>query len=507
MLETIWTTLLGLFEPMHLLALLGGVLTGMIFGAVPGLNGITGLALLLPFMFTLDASTAVAMAIGLLSVVHTTDTIPAVLFGVPGTSAAQATILDGQPLARQGQAQRALAVAFVASMVGGLFGSLVLGLSLPILRPLVLAFGSPELFMVGLTGITMVAALSSGSLVRGLLAGSAGLMLSMVGLAKTVAFPRWTFGGTYLMDGLPLVAVVLGVFAVPEVMEMYIRGKEMADRQAVLKGSAMAGVWGAIREVWKHKFLVLRCSLIGSWVGFIPGLGTAVVDWFAYSHAMSTERGARETFGKGDIRGVMAPESANNSTIGGDLIPTLAFGIPGSTSMALFLTALMHHNITPGPSMLTTHRETTLLIIWSLAIANVLAGTLCLLLTRQIALITTLPAHYLTPVILVVIVFGSFQVSNRVGDLIVLLVFSVLGWCMKATGWPRPPLILGFVLGPIIENYLVISLNRYGATWVTRPLVVVLALCMLATIISGIFSSRRKPAAASDEAARSAVIP
>jgi len=342
----------NLMEPARLLFLFFGVLMGLALGAIPGLGGLVGLAILLPFTFDMDAYKAFALMIGLISVTSTSDTIPAVLFGVPGTSASQATVLDGHPMAKKGEAGRAFGAAYMASLIGGLFGAIVLAVSIPILRPVVLAFGSPEFFMMGLLGISMVAVLSGNAPVKGLIVGALGLCIGMIGMDPQTGVLRWVFGELYLWDGVPLVPVALGIFAIPEIVDLAIKGTRIADVPA----ENMKGVLVGIKDAFRHWFLVLRCGLVGVWVGFTPGLGSSVVDWFAYGHAVQTEKGARETFGTGDVRGVIAPESANNAKEGGALIPTIAFGVPGSASMALLLGAMTIQGLTPGSAMLTKSR-------------------------------------------------------------------------------------------------------------------------------------------------------
>ena len=471
----------NLMQPMRLLFLLLGVLMGLGLGAIPGLGGLVGLAILLPFTFDMDPYQAFALMIGLISITSTSDTIPSVLFGVPGTVASQATILDGHPMAKKGEAGRAFGAAYMASLLGGVFGALVLAVSIPVLRPIVLAFGSPEFFMMGMLGISMVAVLSGNAPFKGLVAGAIGLAVGMVGMDPQTGVLRWVFGQLYLWDGVPLVPVALGIFAIPEIVDLTIRGTRIADVAA----ENMKGVMVGIKDVFRHWFLTLRCGVIGVWVGMTPGLGASVVDWFAYGHAVQSEKGANETFGKGDVRGVIAPEAANNAKEGGALIPTIAFGVPGSASMALLLGAMTIQGLTPGTAMLTKHLDVTYTMIWSLAIANIFGTALCLLLTNQLAKIALVRIHLLTPLVIVMVFLASFQATRHYGDLWSLIIFSLLGWFMKRFSWPRPPLILGLVLSGIIENYLFISVARYGAEWLLRPIVLIIGALIVFSLFYG----------------------
>lgn len=483
--------LANLAVPMRLLFLLFGVLMGLALGAMPGLGGLVGLAILLPFTFDMDPFMAFSIMIGLISVTSTADTIPSVLFGVPGTASAQATIMDGHPMAKNGEAGRAFGAAYTASLMGGLFGALILAISIPVIRPVVLAFGSPEFFMMGMLGISMVAVLSGNAPMKGLIAGAFGLAIGMVGMDPQTGVIRWAFGALYLWDGIPLVPVALGLFAIPEIVDLVIKGTSISD----VPKEAIKGVWRGIRDAFRHWFLVLRCSAIGVWVGATPGLGASVVDWFAYGHAIQSEKGASESFGKGDVRGVIAPETANNAKEGGALIPTLAFGIPGSASMALLLGAMTIQGLSPGSAMLTKHLDVTFTMIWSLVIANIFGTGICLLFTNTLARVALIRIHLIAPIVIGIVFVASFQATSHFGDLWSLLAFSLLGWFMKRFSWPRPPVILGVVLSKIIENYLFISVTRYEWTWLARPIVIVIGLMIVVSLYFGFRGALKNRAA------------
>ena len=490
MLEAAFEAIQNLFIPSRLALLALGVLMGLALGAIPGLGGIVGLSILLPFTFDMDPFTAFAVLIGLHSVICTADTMPAVLFGIPGTAASQATILDGHPMAKRGEAGRALGAAYMASLMGGLFGALVLALSVPVFRPLVLAFGAPEFFMLGMLGISMVAVLGGRRPLKGLIVGIIGLLVGAVGGDPQTGILRWTLDQPYLEDGIPLVPVSLGIFAIPEIADLVIKGTRIAD----VPKDATRGVTVGIRDAFRNWFLVLRCSAVGTWVGFIPGLGASVVDWFAYGHAVQSIKDAHKTFGTGDVRGVIAPESANNAKEGGVLIPTIAFGVPGGAAMALLLGAFTIQGLIPGPDMLTRHLDVTYTIVWSIALANILGTSICLLFTNQIAKIATIRANVLAPLIIVVVVLAAFQATRYFGDLVVLVSFAILGWLMKRFAWPRPPLILAMVLSSIVERNLFISVNRYGIAWLGHPLVIVIGLIIAGSMFYGFRSMRGRAA-------------
>lgn len=461
-----------IIEPQRLMMLCAGVLMGLVIGILPGVGGLAGLALLLPFTYSMDPYAAFALLLGLTSVTSTADTIPAVLFGVPGTVASQATVIDGFPMAKRGEAGRALSAAYVASLMGGLFGATLLAVAIPVLRPIILYLGSPELLAFAALGISMVAVLSGNAPLRGLAVACFGILLAMIGSDPQTGTLRWTFGSLYLWDGLPLVPLALGLFALPELCDLAIKRSAVAGegKSFDAKFGMLLGARDAIRNWW----LILRCSWIGAGLGAIPGIGGAVVDWIAYGHAIRTEKGASKTFGRGDVRGVIAPESANNAKEGGSLIPTIVFGVPGSASMALLFGAFLTQGLVPGPDMLSSNLNITYAMVWSVAIANILGAGLCFLFSGQFAKIATLRYTLILPAILVILNIGAFQGTRSWGDLQALLLFGILGWTMKQLRWPRAPLVLGFVLGGIIERYAFISVERYGLSWLGRPVVIVL---------------------------------
>ncbi|HYJ15469.1 MAG TPA: tripartite tricarboxylate transporter permease [Candidatus Limnocylindria bacterium] len=470
MIEAALEGLYQVLTPNSLALMCLGVLLGSLVGFLPGIGGPSTLAIMLPFVMTMkDPYAVIALLVGFDAVGNTASAFTAVLISVPGGSGSQATVLDGYPLAKQGQAMRALSASFFASLVGGLIGPIVLIASLPFLRPMVLSFGSPEFFMLTFWGVTMVGVLSGNVPLKGLLAGILGILIAAVGADDKSGIERFTFDTAYLIEGIDLVLVALGVFAIPECIDLAARRTKVAETQELGEG-----FWQGARDVFKHWWLTLRASAIGIWVGFLPGLGSSVADWFAYAHAVQTEKHP-ENFGKGDIRGVIAAESSNNSKEAGDYIPTLAFGIPGGTSTALILTALIAVGINPGPEMLTTQLNLTFAVVWTLTIANIVAVAICLAFIKPISRMCFMPFYSLVPMILVFVFIGAFAANRNNLDLIALLGFSFLGFIMRRHGWPRSPLILGLVLGDKMENYLWLSYGRFGFEWLTRPGVMIIA--------------------------------
>ena len=468
--------------------LLLGIALGVFFGMVPGLSGLSGMAILLPFTFDLQPYEAMALLMGMYAITSTSDTISSVLLGVPGTAGSQATIMDGYPLAKKGEAARAFGAAYTVSGFGGVVGAILLVCSIPILSPLVLSFGSPEFFLLGVLGMTMVGALSGNAPAKGILVGLLALQFSMIGYSPQDGIPRFWFGVPYLLEGFPIVPCVLGLFSLPEVVELAVRRGTLSEVPEMGKGLG-DGVRDAVRNWW----LALRCAVIGAYIGFIPGLGASIVDWVAYGHAVQSNKDPKAEFGKGEIRGVIAPEAANNAMKGGSLIPTIAFGIPGSATMAILLGAFLIHGIYPGPELLSTRLDVTFSVIWALVIANVLTAILLMGCTNQLAKVTTIRGSVLIPIILVLVFMGSWMATQELGDWLVLMGLGALGYLMKRWGWPRPPIALGIVLGPIMERYLDISVSRYGWSWLwQRPICIILILMTVATLYYATRSQKRR---------------
>ena len=472
---------LTLMEPHRLMFLGLGCMMGLVLGIVPGIGGLTGTAMLLPFTFAMDPYSAFALLLGLGATTATGDPIPAVLFGVPGGAASAATVLDGFPMAKRGEAGRALSAAYMSSLMGGIFGAMLLAISIPILRPVMLYLGSPELLAFSILGISMVAVLSGNAPLRGVAAGCLGVMIAMIGSDPQTGTLRWTFESLYLWDGLPLTPLLLGLFALPELCDLLIARTTIS--KDIDKKNIYRGQWQGVKDCFQHWWLILRCSWIGGGIGSIPGISASVVDWLAYGHALKTEKGASQTFGKGDVRGVIASESSNNAKEGGALVPTIAFGVPGSATMAILLGAFLIHGLVPGPDMLHKNLDITYTMVWSVALANILGAGACYAFSPQFAKLATLRYTLILPAVLGIVYIGAFEASRNWGDLFALLLFGLLGWVMKQHKWPRPPLVLGLVLGDSIERYMFISIERYGFSWLWRPVVIVLLVMAIIGIV------------------------
>lgn len=479
-----WSAML---TPEHFMFLVAGVLLGLVVGVFPGLGGIAGLSLLLPFLYGLDPISGLAMMVGLVAVIPTSDTFASVLMGIPGSSASQATVLDGFPLSKQGQAARALSAAFVSSLFGGLFGAVILTGFVLVARPLILNFRTPELLMLTIWGFSMVGVLAGRSLMKGLVTAGLGMMVGAIGSAPAQGTERMSFGFWYLGDGLQLVIVGLGIFAIPEIVHL------LRQDRAIAEGGALGAGWvQGMRDWWKNRWLSLRCAGIGTIVGVIPGLGGSVVDWISYGHTKQTTKD-RSRFGKGEIRGVIGPESSNNAKEGGGLVPTLLFGIPGSGSMAVFLGGMVLLGLEAGPAMVTTQLDTTYTIVWSLALANVFGAGLCLFLSPAIARLTTIRFPVLAPFMLMMIAFAAFQSKQTLWDLMALFAIGIMGIYMKRFDWPRPAFLIGFVLADQAEVYTYQATQfamHKGLGYLFSPTVLIIATLIVVSVWLGAKESR-----------------
>jgi putative tricarboxylic transport membrane protein len=494
MIEISVGSLLGIFLSPHMMLLMTvGVCVGLFFGIMPGLGGKLGIIFLIPFVFGMEAIPGAVFLLAMHSVVHTSGAIPSILFGIPGTGPDAATIVDGYPMAQKGEAGRALGATLCASGVGGVIGAVFLSLLMPFVGPIVLAFGPAEFFLLAMLGITFIAALSGDSLIKGLIVGLFGLMIACVGLDPNTGQERYTYGQLFLWDGIDPVTAVIAIFAVPEII-----GLAAGDKSGETGGQGfrytMRDVWQGCRDVFVHWALTLRTSVIGGFIGLIPGLGGDVASWLCYGHAVQSSK-SPERFGKGAVEGVIAPETANNSKEGGALLPTLYFGIPGSSGMAILLGAFVMLGIQPGPRLATDQVDLVWALIWTLAIANILAVLLLLALAPWLARIASLRTGLLVPFVIVLSLLGSYLGAGAWQNFVLVICLGAIAWLFKKYDWPRPPFVIGIVLGPIAENSFHKAMALWGPSFLLRPLSLVLLAVIALTIILYVARGSRRQAA------------
>ena len=490
----------GLFKvftwPTLPLMLLGTVM-GFAVGILPGLGGVVALALMLPFTFGMDPVSAFAFLLGMLAVTGTTGDITSILFGVPGEAVSAATIVDGHPMAKNGEAGRALGASLMSSLMGAIVGALLLAAAIPIVRPLVLGFASPEFFALSLLGVMFMAAVSGDNILKGLIAGGLGLILSMVGLDSLSGIERYTFGRLELWEGISLVAITTGIFGLPEIIDLWAKGSSISHQRIGKVGGVMEGV----KDTFRHWGLTLKCSALGTFMGIIPGLGASIGQWMAYAFAVQSSSN-REKFGKGDVRGVIAPSAANNSSLGGGLIPTIAFGVPGNVAFAILLGAFLIQGLVPGPAMLTKHLDLVFSFVWIIVVTNVITVAICFLFINQLVKITEVRGALLLPSIIVLILLGGYVETHSWFAMFITLGAGAMGFAMVHYDWPRPPLILGLVLGTLVEKNLFTSYQAYGLEMLSRPVVILVlisALCIIAWSTWQGLSKKRSHASAADE--------
>jgi TctA family transporter len=322
--------------------------------------------------------------------------------------------------------------------------------------------------MLAVLGITFVASLSGKDFLKGLISGGIGLFLATVGLDPMSGIQRYTFGQTFLWDGIGLVPITLGFFAIPEVVDLAVRGSTIAGGRVEKLGGVMEGV----KDTFRHWWLVIRCSAIAAYTAIIPGIGGATTQWLAYAHAVQSSPD-KERFGKGAVEGVLGPGAADHSTLGGSLITTVAFGVPASITTAILLGAFLIHGLVPGPDMLIPepkgHLALTFSFVWITVISNIITTVICLLILNQLVRVTQIRASLILPPIIMLVFLGAFAEKNSFEDLLLVLILGGLGWVLARLNWPRPPLILGLVLGPLAENRLFLSTDNFGITWLLRP--------------------------------------
>ncbi len=470
-----------------------GVLNGMLFGLLPGLSGSVGIALMIPLTFGFGAGEAMALFVGALGGQTFSGSITAILLNTPGTSPNAATTLDGYPLARQGRGGFAIGISATASAMGSVIGLVVLLILLPIVREIILAFSFPEFMMLAVMGLAAIAAASTGSLFKGLISGGIGLILSFVGFSPIAGELRYVFGLSPLFSGVDLIAALIGLFALSEVMRLLVTREKVAPHIDA-SGLSRRDVWEGVRFVFAHPWLLIRSSILGTGVGIVPGVGGTVASFLAYFQAVHSSNDP-EAFGKGDPRGVLAPEAANDAKDAGSALPSLAFGLPGSSDWAIILGALVLHGVNPGPNLIREAPEVVWIAFWVLFFASFVDSIIGLFAAPYLVKITRVPPSILAPVVGVLAVVGAFALQRQFVDVIFALGFGVLGYYMRRHNVPLVPLILGLLLGATAERAFFQSLQVFDqglSIFVTRPISLVLVIITVLILIAPILSLARR---------------
>ncbi|TCO70831.1 tripartite tricarboxylate transporter permease [Rhodovulum euryhalinum] len=435
--------------PAALLAVLAGTLLGVIFGAIPGLTFTVAMALVVPMSFSLETAPAIGLLLGTYIGGMTGGSVPAILLGIPGTPSAAATVLDGYPLTRRGKASLALGTAVVASAFGGIVSLIVMVVSVDMVAKLALRFGPAETFGLLVFGLSTICGLAQKSLVKGLIAGVLGLMVMTIGIDEMEGVQRLTFGTVVMQQGISLLVAMIALFAVPHVIDAFVdhytggrRIEAVADVRAELP---------TIRDILRDFWLMLRCALLGTGIGAIPGTGGPIAAFLAYAHAQKSSK-RPERFGKGEMAGVVAPETANNAVTGGAMIPLLSLGIPGDPATAILLSGLLIHGLIPGPMLFIQNPGEIYQIYLAIIVAYVSVVAIQLLGIRFFVQVLRVPAHLLAVGIIIMCAYGAFAIRNSVFDVISVAVLGAMAYGLMRVGIPLTPIILGLVLGPAIER-------------------------------------------------------
>jgi putative tricarboxylic transport membrane protein len=474
MLEAYGTALATLFQPINLLILFAAVCIGVIIGIIPGITGMTIVPLLLPFLFHMPIEIALILVVALDAVVFTSGGISAILLNIPGTGPSAAVMLDGFPMTQRGEGGRAIGASVTSSMAGGVAPVFLALAMVPLVMPIIIAFGQPEMAILILLGISFLAVLTGDSVIKGLMAGMLGLLLSFIGFHTITGIHRFDFNTAFLYDGIDLIPLALGLFGLSELFHLIMKGETAIAQRAVAR---LSGVMEGVKDVWRHRWLWFRSTIIGYVIGIIPGIGAEVANWVCYGQAKQTSKHPEE-FGHGAVEGVIAPEAADNAKEAGALLTTMALGIPGSSIMALFLAAFLTVGVTPGPAMMVEHLPLALTLLLGIALANIIGGVICLLAAPQLARVASVHLDFLFPVILIVALVGIYVATLSPMDFVTVLAFGLLGLAMKRYSYSRPALLLGFVLGGLFENYSLLSIKIYGPLFFARPIPLAMLIVM-----------------------------
>ena len=436
-------------------------------GMIPGVGSLTIASILVPFaILNLDPVHGVMLVAAIISLANTMDSVPAILLGYV-TAPTQVTFLEGHQLAQRGEAARALGAVYAVSTIGGVAGAIALALLLPVVRPFIIRFSFPEITAMALFGILMISVLSRGAFLRGLAGAMLGLVIATIGLSSFSAQPRFTFDILYLNGGLPIIPVVLGLFALPEVLDLTMTGKPVSAPGTKLSNRQ---IWEGIKYGLRRWRVAIRQGLFGVGLGIIPGVGSGVIDWLSYMLGIVFTKD-RSQFGKGSLDGLLFAESAQNAQNSGQAVPTLGFGIPGSLPWAILLAVLLGYGIAPGLPLLGEHLDITVGVVLSIGIGNVLMVILALAMTPLLLRLTQVPYPFIAATLFPLMLLAAYQSRFNMADIYVVLAMGALGLAMKWHGWPRPPFIIAFILGPVVEQnaWPALQMGDGVLIFLTRP--------------------------------------
>lgn len=466
-----------------------GLLIGIVVGALPGIGASLGMAIILPLTLPLSGINALILLVGIYGGAMYGGSISAILLNVPGTGGSAATTFDGYPMTRDGKAVTALTLAATSSAFGGTISTLTLIALSPFLVEFVLAFGSPENFVIAILGLSMIAIVAKSSMGKGLLSGAFGMLLGTIGMAPTFPQQRYTFGSLALYEGLNFIAILIGLFAISEMLKLSGEEGSIAKGDFDLLGNRMEGVI----TVLKHPFKAMKSAWIGMAIGAIPGAGSSIANFVSYAEGMRSSKDP-DSFGEGNAEGIIATEASNNGSIDGSLVPALAFGIPGSGATAVLIGGLIMHGLRPGPTLFSESLHITYTMYLSVLVGNVVIFLVGVFVITRFSYLTKINTNILIPMVTVLAFLGGFTLRNNWIDILTILVLGILGYYMIKNNYSIIALVLGAILGPIAEENLHRSLQLGGGSWeifFTRPIslvmIVMLVLVLLGPILGPYF--------------------
>ena len=473
-----------------------GTLLGVLIGALPGLTVIMAVSIIVPLTYTMNPTASALMLLGVYCGGNYGGSITACLINIPGTPSAIMTGLDGHPLSKRGNAGLAIGTATVSSFLGGVFSVLVLAIASPLLASIAIKFRSLEIFGVALFGISVIAYVSPGSTLKGIMAGLVGLLIATMGFDPTIGIPRFSFGSVNLLGGVDFISAMIGLFGMSEMLSAIEKTKR--EREIAFVQEKVTGTWDAFKYLRKLKGVIMRSSLIGVIICAIPGAGGTIASIAAYGVQKQFSKHGN-LMGKGSLEGVAAPEAANNACTGGAMTPLLALGIPGDAVTAILIGAFIIHGIVPGPMMYTTNPEMVSAIFIGLLIANVFILCIGLPGARHISKVLKIPTEILNALIIALCVIGTYAVRNSLFDTGVMLVFGIVGYFMSKGGVPKAPVVLALVLGPLMEENLrrwarLADGDYYNAIMnavLTNPVTLIMLLATLAVLAAPLLSKKK----------------
>ena len=487
MFDLLLTGLKIVFTPSTFFLLVAGTVLGVIFGAMPGVSASMAVALALPFAYAMNPVIAIAFLVSVYCASITGGGITAILFRIPGTPSSAPTTFDGYPMAQRGEAGKALGFSLIASAVGGLVAAFAMALVSPQLATVALKFGPSELFAVSFLGLSVLSCLDSDNIVKTLISGLLGLLLACVGMDPMLGIARFTWGNSTLLSGIEMIPVMIGLFAVTEVLKQTVKPKKIdTEKDATGSGAGkMKTVLPSMKEVWATKFTMIRSSVIGTVVGILPGAGATIASFLSYAIEKKVSKHP-EKLGTGIPDGIVASEAANNAATGGSMVPLLSLGIPGGNAAAIMMTALVIKGVQIGPMLVKTQPEYLASVFGSMLVTNIIMVIVAMAVAKVFAKILSVPYSILGPVIIMMAAIGAYALNNNTGDVALMAGAGIIGYMFVKLGYNSAALVLGLVLGQMCESNFrrAYTLTNGSLTQIfTKPITAVIMICCIVMLV------------------------